>query len=159
MNQVFVVFSLNEINMLNVRIQYNKNIVDFFKTIIGRRYDSTTKTWQFPLSSYQNIKDELTRLGCEISKDLSKDELNANSKMVKFQNNINDTVEVFSSFDMDLIKVLKKHSARFDGNKRVWIIFKSKQPEIIKDLEEQNFICIGNQINQMELDEIDETGM
>ena len=46
-------------NRIEVIMEYNKKIIDEFKYIEGRNYNSITKTWNFPLEELKQVIDVL----------------------------------------------------------------------------------------------------
>ena len=52
-----------------VNCGYNKDLINIFKTILGKRYIPETKTWSFPMSSYNQLS---LCLSCLINRNLLK---------------------------------------------------------------------------------------
>ena len=50
-------------NKIIIDLDYNKEIIDYFKTITGRKYDHLSKRrWEFPLNQFKTIKDNLEKM-------------------------------------------------------------------------------------------------
>lgn len=49
----------NNENTIEIEMAYNKDMVEFFKTILSRKFDGITKLWSFHLNELNNIQNKL----------------------------------------------------------------------------------------------------
>lgn len=54
-------------NLVEVLMDYDAEIVEFFKTIQNRQFDCLSTVWSFPLNQYHAITDRLMDMGVIIS--------------------------------------------------------------------------------------------
>jgi hypothetical protein len=128
-------FSNHGFNELELLITYDQDIIKFFKTIKGSRYDGERKLWLFPLNQYQEIKNELESRGVVVSNELSEDELKVNDG-VSLIESYNKTYLISFSFNRVVFNIVKKIGAKCSNNG--WSIDVSEMDELIDQFKQHD---------------------
>jgi hypothetical protein len=119
MLDVTFVFSKYHVNKFGVKITYDVKVCEFFKTIIGRKYDAEEKIWYFPIKQYRYVKTGLENMNVLISKEPDQDEL---AVTVVFVPHADKTVHLNFPFNAEVNQILKANGAKYHIEEKIWVI-------------------------------------
>jgi len=74
-----------------VNCGYNKDLINIFKTILGKRYIPETKTWSFPMSSYNQLNERIKKFKFSLGKF---DIQNSNGKFTAQQIDVKEVTHI-----------------------------------------------------------------
>jgi SNF2 family DNA or RNA helicase len=131
-------YLIDEPDRFEILIGYNKEVIDMFKTLNGRKYDPNTKHWNFPIKSHDEImakfKYELNNVKIEPLEKIN----SVTSKAAKFYLITRNRFEVQSEYDHDLQELFKTMNTRkYDPNSKRWSFDLKEYDELIKKIGTQ----------------------
>jgi len=131
-------YLIDEPDRFEILIGYNKEVIDLFKTLNGRKYDPNTKHWNFPIKSHDEImakfKYELKNVKIEPLEKIN----SVTSKAAKFYLITRNRFEVQSEYDNDLQELFKTMNTRkYDPNSKRWSFDLKEYDDLIKKIGTQ----------------------
>ena len=128
----FKTFGFNE---FEISVEYNKDLIEFFQSIFGHKYNADNKSWIFPMIKYDTIKERILQDNISITNDLSIEDLN---KLTVVLDVYTDIIIIKFPYNENVVRIVKQLKAQYNKSKRTWEISKDKKDILMKSLEAES---------------------
>jgi hypothetical protein len=125
-------------NRFEIRIGYNKTLIEIFKTVNSRKYDPATKYWNFSMKNYTDL---ISRITIQLKNEVKLEPMEKTGKpkfVAKCVLIDRKTFEVQASFNLELQDLFKKMSTkRYDPQLKCWSFELREYERLIKEVNEK----------------------
>ena len=131
-------YLIDEPDRFEIKIGYNKEIIDLFKTLNGRKFDPVTKYWSFPIKSHDDIINKIKFGTKNVKIEPLEKNLNIKSKPAKFYLISRTRFEVQADYDQELQELFKTfQTKKYDPTLKRWSFDLKEYEDLIKKIGSQ----------------------
>lgn len=141
----------DEPDRFEVIIGYNKELIDLFKTVNGRRYNGDTKTWSFSMRQHDEL---INKVKLQFNGNIKLDPIDkgnlAKTTKAKFVLCSNTNFEVLADYNPELQEIFKTIKTRsYDIKAKKWSFELKDYDELINKIQVFKFQKTGVQIQPL----------
>ena len=124
----------------SIQVGYHPDIVAFFKTIEGKRYDAESQSFTIDAAHKNKVIEFLVGISVTIDEVHKIPTAKPFAKTAKWKRT-GEELEIYLQFNSQIAAIMRSHAAMFKRATCRWHVPANSQTDLLNEIEAHGFVC------------------